>query len=396
MLATFFLSLRQAGIPASLREYLAFLEALEAGLAEYQPEQFYYLARTSLVKDERYLDRFDEVFAHIFKGLKLDLEDFMDILETELPVEWLQKLAEKVLSPEELEKLRGAESFEELMEKLMERLQTQAERHQGGGHWIGTAGTSPFGAWGFNPAGVRIGQGTSRNRSAVKVWEKRNFQNLADDVELGTRQFKVALRRLRRFAREGQPTELDLERTIQSTAEQAGLLHLEMVPERRNAVRILLFVDHGGSMDDHVELCEQLFSAAKGEFGHLESFYFHNCPYENVWRQAEDRFGANTIPTWDLLHTYSSHYRVIFLGDSTMSPWEITAPGASVEHWNAEAGAVWMKRLLDHFPNAAWLNPQPERYWESFPSIQIMKELMEERMFPLTLRGLDEAIQVLN
>jgi uncharacterized protein len=385
--AGFFLELRQAKVPVSLREYLTLLEAMRRNLAAYDIEHFYYLSRAALVKDERNLDKFDRVFAHYFKGI----ESIGDS-GVEIPEEWLRKLAEKVLTDEEKQLIESLGGWEKLMETLQKRLAEQKGRHQGGSKWIGTAGTSPFGAYGYNPEGVRVGQDGNRNKRAVKVWDKREFKNLDDQVELGTRNIKLALRRLRQFAREGAPTELDLDDTIRSTARNAGWLDLKLRPERHNAAKVLLFLDIGGSMDEHVKTCAELFSAARTEFKHLEYFYFHNCPYEAVWKDAWRRHVERT-PTLQVLHTYDQSYKLIFVGDASMSPYEIVQPGGSVEHWNAEAGETWLRRLLATYPRAVWLNPMPERYWAGTQSIGMIRELMESRMFPLTLDGLDRAMR---
>ena len=391
MFINFFFELRKAKIPVSLKEYLMLLEAMKQGVAAYDVEDFYYLSRSALVKDERNLDKFDRVFGEVFKGL----EPPDNPEARELPEEWLQKLAEKYLSEEEKQKIEALGGFEKLMEELKKRLEEQKKRHQGGSKWIGTAGTSPFGAYGYNPEGVRIGQDKSRNRRAVKVWDKRDFKNLDDDVVIGTRNIKVALRRLRKFAREGVPEELDLDGTIRETARNAGWLDIQMRPERRNTVKVLLLLDIGGSMDDHIRTCEELFSAARTEFKNLEYYYFHNCLYERVWKDNRRRH-AEIIPTSQVLHTYPSDWKVILVGDASMSPYEIAYPGGSVEHWNEEAGQVWMGRLLDRFPHAVWLNPVPERHWEYTQSLQMMKQIMANRMFPLTLDGLDRGMRELN
>jgi uncharacterized protein with von Willebrand factor type A (vWA) domain len=387
MFAGFFLELREAKVPVSLREYLTLIEAMKQNLAGYSVDDFYYLSRAALVKDERNLDKFDRVFGHYFKGLETVAEP-----GAEIPEEWLRKLAEKLLTEEEKKQIEALGGWEKLMETLRQRLAEQKGRHQGGSKWIGTAGTSPFGAYGYNPEGVRIGQEGNRNNRAVKVWDKREFKNLDDRVELGTRNIKIALRRLRQFAREGAAEELDLDDTIRSTARNAGWLDIKMVPERHNAVKVLLLLDIGGSMDGHVRTCEELFSATRAEFKHLEYFYFHNCPYEALWRDAWRRHVERT-PTTQVLHTYDASYKLIFVGDASMSPYEIVQPGGSVEHWNEEAGEVWMRRLLSTYPKAVWLNPVPERYWDGAPSIQMMHRLMEGRMFPLTLDGLDRAMR---
>ena len=390
MFVQFFLTLRKAGVPASLREYLTLLEAMRAGVAGYDVEHFYYLARSALVKDERNLDKFDRVFAHCFKGLEGSIES----LFADIPAEWLKKLAEKNLTEEEKKLVESLGGWEMLMETLKQRLAEQQKRHQGGSRWIGTAGTSPFGAYGYNPEGIRIGQEEGRQGRAVKVWDKREFKNLDDDVEIGTRNIKVALRRLRRFARQGAETELDLPDTIRATAHNGGMLDLKMVPERRNTVKVLLFLDIGGSMAQHVRACEELFTAARTEFKHLEYFYFHNCLYESVWRDNRRRH-AERIPTWQVMHTYGADYRVVMVGDAAMSPYEIVQPGGSVEHWNEEAGIVWMQRLLHTYPKAAWLNPMLEKHWGYTSSIEMMEKIMGGRMFPLTLAGLDGAMREL-
>jgi uncharacterized protein with von Willebrand factor type A (vWA) domain len=386
MFINFFLELRQAKVPVSLREYLTLLEAMRANLAAYSVDDFYYLSRATLVKDERNLDKFDRVFGHHFKGLETIGE-----AGVEIPEEWLKKLAEKLLTAEELKQLQAL-GWDKLMEELQQRLAEQKGRHQGGSKWIGTAGTSPFGAYGSHPEGIRIGQDKNRNNRAVKVWDKREFKNLDDRVEIGTRNIKLALRRLRQFAREGAADELDLDDTIRSTARNAGWLDIKLVPERHNAVKVLLLMDIGGSMDGHVRTCEEMFSAARAEFKHLEFFYFHNCPYEALWRDAWRRHLEKT-PTMQALHTYDASYKLIFVGDASMSPYEIVQPGGSVEHWNEEAGEVWMRRLTVTYPKSVWLNPVPERYWEGTPSIQLLRQLMEGRMFPLTLDGLDRAMR---
>ena len=391
MLIKFFFMLRDGGLKVSITEFLTLLEVLEKRVAGYSVEEFYYLARASLVKDESLFDRFDRVFAAHFKGV----QDLFGEDAAEVPEDWLRKQFERNLSDEEKALIEALGGWDKLMETLRQRLEEQKGRHQGGSKWIGTGGTSPFGAYGYNPEGVRIGQEGSRNRRAVKVWDKREFRNLDDSVELGTRNLKVALRRLRRFAREGAADELDLPDTIESTARNAGLLDIKMVPERHNAVKVLLFLDIGGSMDDHVRVCEELFSAARGEFKHLEYFYFHNCVYEGVWKDNKRRYTDRT-PTMDVLHKYSADYKLIFVGDATMSPYEIHYPGGSVEHWNEEAGEAWMKRMLNTYPKAIWLNPEPLKRWEYTPSIQMMKEIMEERMYPLTVSGLEEGMRSLS
>jgi uncharacterized protein with von Willebrand factor type A (vWA) domain len=394
MFPTFFYELRKARVPVSLKEYLMLMEAMKKGVAAYSVEEFYYLARASLVKDERHLDRFDRVFGSVFAGLEGEGATIEEVF-ARIPQEWLMKLAEKILSEEEKRQIEALGGWEKLMEELARRLAEQKERHQGGSKWIGTAGTSPFGAYGFNPEGVRIGQHESRNRRAVKVWDKREFRNLDDQVELGTRNIKIALRRLRKFARTGAAEVLDLSDTIRSTARNAGWLDLKMVPERHNTVKVLLFLDIGGSMDDHIRLCEELFSAARSEFKHLEYFYFHNCVYESVWRDNRRRRDER-IATWEVLHTYPADYKLVFVGDAAMSPYEIVHPGGSVEHWNEEAGQVWLQRLLDVYQRAVWLNPVAERYWDYTESTRILKSLMQGRMFSLTIEGLDAAMRELS
>jgi len=386
----FFLDLRGAGVPVSLGEYLTLIEAVEQGLADYQVEDFYYLSRSCLVKDERHIDRFDQVFGAVFKGL----ESLNDGIESDIPEEWLRALTERLFTAEEKREIEALGGWEKLMEELHKRLREQEGRHEGGSKWIGTGGTSPFGAYGYNPEGIRIGQDGNRNFSAVKVWDKREFKNFDDTVELGTRNIKMALRRLRRFAREGASEELDIDGTIKSTAEK-GYLDVKMVPERHNAAKVLLFLDAGGSMDMHVQVLEELFSAARMEFKHLEYFYFHNCLYEGVWRDNRRRH-TEVIPTWEVLHTYPSDYRVIFVGDASMSPYEIAYPGGSVEHWNEESGAQWMERVLRVYAHAVWLNPVGEDWWQHTQSIHMMSQLMGNRMFPLTIGGLDQAMRELN
>ena len=393
MFIPFFLELNAARVPVSLREYLSLLEGLEAGFVEYDVEGFYYLARAALVKDERHIDRFDQVFAHVFKGLDaVTGEGGIDA--TNQPEEWLRRLAEKHLTDEEKKLVEALGGFEKLMETLKQRLEEQKGRHQGGSKWIGTAGTSPFGAYGYNPEGVRIGQDESRHRRAVKVWDKREFRNFDDSVELGTRNIKVALKRLRRWVREGAAEELDLPGTIHATAEH-GYLDVQTRPERRNAVKLLMFFDVGGSMDDHIKIVEELFSAARAEFRQLEYFYFHNCLYEGVWKDNRRRH-AEVIPTFDVLHRYGPDYKAIFVGDASMSPYEIAHPGGSVEHWNAEAGAVWLQRALQQWPSTIWLNPGAERLWPYTHSISMIREIFGDRMFPLTLTGLEAATKALS
>jgi len=390
MLIPFFFMLRDGGMKTSITELLTLLEAMKLGIAGQSVDDFYFLARATLVKDESQLDKFDRIFAVYFKGIEDSLADlFQDI-----PDEWLQQRAELMLSDEERAQIEAMGGFEELMKALQERLDEQDERHEGGNKWIGTAGTSPFGAYGFNPEGVRMGQAGSRNRSAVKVWDKRQYRNLDDSVELGTRNIKVALRRLRKFAREGAADQLDLEDTIDKTARNAGLLDIRMVPEKHNAVKVLLCLDIGGSMDDHIRICEEMFSAARSEFKHLEYFYFHNFIYESLWKDNRRRHAEKTS-TVDLIHKYGSDYKLVFVGDATMSPYEIMYAGGSVEHWNEDPGAVWIKRLLNTYSKAIWLNPEPQSRWDYTPSIKLTRELMDDRMYPLTIAGLDEGIKAL-
>ncbi len=389
MFLTFFTELRAAKVPVTLREYLTLLEALEKDLADKRIEDFYFLSRACLVKDERNLDKFDRVFGRVFKGLETVGQA---VEQAEIPEEWLRKLAERYLTEEEKRQIE-AMGWEKLMETLKERLKTQKGRHQGGNKWIGTAGTSPYGAYGYNPEGVRIGQDGNRNFRAVKVWDKREFKDLDDTVELGVRNMRIALRRLRRFARQGAAEELDLDGTIKETASK-GYLDVKLRPERRNAVKVLLFLDVGGSMDWHIEQAEELFSAARAEFKHFEHFYFHNCIYERVWKENRRRF-HETTPTLDVIRTYPSDYRVVFVGDASMSPYEILMPGGSVEHWNEEPGQVWVQRLLDHFHKAVWLNPVPPQHWGYTQSIGIMQRLFGGRMFPLTIEGIDQAMREL-
>jgi uncharacterized protein with von Willebrand factor type A (vWA) domain len=389
MFVAFFHELKTAGVPVTLREYLTLMEAMEQDLAGRRVEDFYYLARTALVKDERNLDKFDRVFGHVFKGL----ESTSEALTPDIPAEWLKKLAEKYLSEEERKEIEAIGGLDKLLELLRQRMREQKGRHQGGKKWIGTAGTSPFGAYGYNPEGVRIGQDGNRNFRAVKVWDRRDFKDLDDQVELGTRNIKIALRRLRKFARTGAPEELDLDGTIKGTAHK-GYLDILMRPERHNAVKVLLFFDVGGSMDWHVKATEELFSAARSEFKHMEHFYFHNCLYEKVWKENRRRFD-DTTPTWDVLHTYPHDYKVIFVGDAAMSPYEIMAPGGSVEHFNEETGAAWIERVARTYPACVWLNPVAEKDWEYTQSIRIMRQLMGGRMYPLTLEGLDKAMREL-
>lgn len=389
MLISFFFKLREYKVPCTLRELLDLLRALEQHLVFADMNAFYSLSRTIMVKDERFYDRFDRAFADYFEGvesLELDL--------SEIPQSWLEKQMEKLLTDEEKKQIEALGGFDKLMETLAERLKEQEKRHQGGNKWIGTGGTSPFGAYGYNPEGVRIGQKESRHRRAAKVWDKREFKNLDHEVEIGTRNIKVALRKLRQFARTGASEELDMDDTISATAKNAGYLDLKMKPERHNAVKLLMFFDIGGSMDDYIKECEQLFSAVHTEFKHLEFFYFHNCVYEKVWKNNHRRH-SETIDLYDVLHKYSSDYKVIFVGDATMGPYEITYPGGSVEHWNQEPGSVWLGRMLEHFDKAIWLNPQPEEAWRYYHSIGIINEIFEQRMFGLTVSGLTQGIKKL-
>ena len=394
MFLPFFENLRQGGVPVSLREYLGFLEGLRAGLATYDVEAFYYLARVVMVKDERNIDKFDRAFAKSFAGLEnISVEQVLEAVE--LPREWLEKLAEKNLSEAEKAEIEALGGFDKLMETLKERLAEQKGRHQGGSKWVGTAGTSPFGAYGYNPEGVRIGQNESRHQRAVKVWDKREFRNLDDTIELGTRNIKVALKRLRRWARDGAAEELDLDGTIRATAEH-GYLDVKTRPERRNAVKVLLFFDVGGSMDPHIKVVEELFSAARAEFKHLEHFYFHNCLYEGVWKDNARRWGAQT-PTWEVLRTYGPDYKCIFVGDASMSPYEIAFAGGANEHWNEEAGEVWLRRARDQWPATLWINPLPERMWPHTQSLKMIQQIIgTDRMVPMTLAGIDRGMRELS
>ena len=392
MFLPFFFSLRSAGVPVSLREHLTFLEALTTGLALYDVEGFYYLARTALVKDERHVDRFDRAFAHTFGGLEAITPEQV-LQAAEIPEEWLRKMAEKHLSAEEMAEIEALGGFDKLMETLKERLKEQEGRHQGGNKWIGTAGTSPFGAYGYNPEGVRIGQNESRHKRAVKVWDKREFRDFDDTVELGTRNIKVALKRLRQWARDGAAEELDLNATIRATADH-GYLDVQTRPERRNAVKVLLFLDVGGSMDPFIKVVEELFSAARAEFKHLEHYYFHNCLYEGVWRDNRRRWDAQT-PTWEVLNTYGPDYKCIFVGDASMSPYEVLHPGGANEHWNQEAGQVWLERARAHWPQSIWINPLPPQHWKYTQSVGLIRKVFEDRMYPMTLSGIDEGMRAL-
>ncbi|MEG3179853.1 vWA domain-containing protein [Sphingomonas sp. LT1P40] len=388
MFFSFIDELRAAGIQASLKEHLVLLEALDRDVIDRTPEAFYYLARTTFVKDEGLLDRFDQVFAKVFRGIATTF----GTQTAEIPEDWLKAVAEKYLTPEEMAAIKSLGDWDEIMETLKKRLEEQQGRHQGGNKWVGTGGTSPYGNSGYNPEGVRIG-GESQHKRALKVWDQREFKNLDSTRELGTRNIKVAMRRLRRFARDGAADELDIDATINGTARQ-GWLDIHMRPERHNAVKLLLFLDVGGSMDPWVKLCEELFSAATSEFKNLEFFYFHNCLYEGVWKDNRRRFQERT-PTWDVLHKFGHDYKVIFVGDASMSPYEITHPGGSVEHYNEEAGSSWMQRLTNTYPATVWLNPIPEEQWGYSQSVRIVKELVNDRMYPLTLAGLDDAMREL-
>lgn len=390
MLIRFFLELHEGKVPVSIREQLDLIEAIRQRLAFADMEEFYYLSRTILVKDEKHFDKFDLAFKKYFEGL----ESLNELMESMIPEEWLRKEMEKMLSKEEFEKLQALGDLEKLIEEFYKRLQEQKKRHQGGNKWIGTGGTSPYGAHGANPAGFRMA-GKGRNGRAVKVWEKREFRNLDDSVEIGVRNIKMALRRLRRFTRQGMPDQLDLDDTIRSTARNAGMLDIKLVPERRNGVKVLIFFDVGGSMDPYVRVCEELFSAARTEFKHMEYFYFHNFIYDGVWKDNQRRWSERTS-TYDLLHRYGNDYRVIFVGDATMSPYEISSVGGSVEHWNEEAGEVWMRRFADTFDRLIWLNPEPESSWEYTTSVQWARKLVNGHMFPLTLKGLEDGMRFLS
>ena len=389
MFMRFFTELREAKVPVTLKEYLALMEALDKTVIDRSVDEFYYLSRAVLVKDEKNLDRFDQVFGHVFKGLEAPEGEF----KHDIPAEWLRKISEKFLTEEEKAQIEALGGFEKLMETLAERMREQKERHEGGNKWIGTGGTSPFGANGYNPEGVRIGQDKGRHGRAVKVWDKREYKNLDDSVELGTRNIKVALRRLRKWVRDGAADELDMNGTIRGTAEK-GYLDIQMRPERRNKISVLIMFDIGGSMDSHIKVCEELFSAARTEFKNMEFYYFHNCLYEAVWKDNRRR-QVEKIPTWDVLHKFPSDYKVIFVGDATMSPYEITYPGGSVEHWNEEPGAVWLGRVADIYEHIVWLNPTAERHWEYTPSVGVIKQLVNDRMYPLTLAGLEKAMREL-
>jgi len=390
MLIGFFLALKQGGLPVSVKEYLTLCEAMEKGVIHASVDDFYHLSRACLVKDESLFDRFDRAFAAYFKGV----EALDAVLPKNIPDEWLRKLAEKVLTEEEKAQIEALGGWEKLMQTLKQRMEEQKGRHQGGSKWIGTAGTSPFGAYGYNPEGIRIGQDGSRNRSAVKVWDQRAYRDYDDNVELGIRNIQLALRRLRRFAREGAEQELDLDGTIRATANNAGYLDLKLVPERHNRVKVLLFLDVGGSMDEYVHRCEELFSACRTEFKHLEYFYFHNFIYEGVWRSNRLRH-QEKVSTYDVLHKYGPDYKLIIVGDATMSPYEILQPGGSVEHWNDETGAVWFKRMTDFYRKSVWINPTPETHWPWTQSIKIVRDLVDQRMYGMTVAGLESAMREL-
>ena len=391
MLIKFFFMLRTGGLNTSITELLHLLEAMQYGIAKFSVENFYYLSRSILVKDESLFDRFDQIFTAHFSGI----EKIINELFKDVPEEWLRKQAQLMLTEEERAQIESMGGFEKLIETLKKRFEEQKDRHQGGSKWIGTAGTSPYGAYGYNPEGIRIGQPGSVHRRAVKVWDKREFRNLDNSVNIGTRSIKIALRQLRKFAREGIADQLDIDNTIKKTAKNAGLLELEMVPEKHNSIKILLCLDVGGSMDDHVRVCEELFSAASSEFKNLEYFYFHNFLYEKLWRDNSRRH-AEQIPLNEIINKYGPEYKLILVGDATMSPYEIAYPGGSIEHWNEEPGSVWLKRMLDHFKNAVWINPEEKQHWNFTPSIKLTHDLMEGRMFPLTLDGLSKAIKELH
>jgi uncharacterized protein with von Willebrand factor type A (vWA) domain len=390
MFLDFFLLLKNDGLPVTINEYLTLLEALDSEIVEYNVDDFYYLSRSILIKHEQHIDRFDVLFGRYFRGIEtIDNEQFMKI-----PEEWLRRGMERILTEEDMALIKAMGGLDKLMERLKELMDEQKNRHAGGSKWIGTGGTSPFGAYGYNPEGIRIGQTESRNRRAVKVWDKREFKNLDDSVELDTRNMKMALKKLRLLTREGREEELDLDKTIEKTSKNAGVLELEMIPSRKNNVKVLLFLDVGGSMDDHIEICAQLFSAAKYEFKHLEHFYFHNCLYESVWRDNTRRWDER-IPTFEVLHKYNSDYMVILVSDASMSPYELMYTNGSVEHDNDEAGFTWLSRLKNQYPHMVWLNPVPVDYWRYTQSIQMLREFMENRMYPLTLAGIQDAIKAL-
>jgi uncharacterized protein with von Willebrand factor type A (vWA) domain len=391
LLVDFFFTVRKAGVPASVKEFLTLIEALDEGVVTGSVDDFYVLARATLVKDEAWFDRFDLAFSAYFKGVG----SIPDAIVKDIPAEWLRKLAERNLSDEEKRLVESLGGWDKLMETLRQRLDEQKGRHQGGSKWIGTAGTSPFGAYGYNPEGVRIGQDRSRNRRAVKVWDQREFRDYDTDRELGVRNIKLALRRLRRFARTGAPEVLDLPDTIRSTARNAGWLDLKIVPELHNAVKVLLFLDVGGSMDDHILMVEELFSAARTEFKNLEHFYFHNCVYESVWKDNHRRH-REKIPTVDVMRKYGHDYKAIFVGDAAMSPYELEQPGGSVEHWNDEPGRAWLERMLRAWPRAAWLNPSPHEHWDWTATTEAIRRIFDGRMYPVTLTGLEGAMKSLS
>tara|TARA_Y100000766_G_C18901030_1_gene603411 strand:- start:1482 stop:2660 length:1179 start_codon:yes stop_codon:yes gene_type:complete len=387
MLINFFMTLKEERLPVSFTELFTLLECLKKNIIFGNVDDFYHLSRLCLIKDEKNFDKFDRAFAKYFENVEI-----LDELSShEIPNEWLRKQLESMLTDEEKAKIEALGGLDKLMEEFKKRMEEQKKRHQGGNKWVGTGGTSPFGAYGFNPEGIRIGQQEGRSGRAVKVWDRRNYRDLDDSVELGTRNLKLALRRLRKFARTGTAEELDLDNTISSTAKNAGLLDIKMIPERHNAVKVLLFFDVGGSMDPHVKTCEGLFSAARSEFKHLKYYYFHNFLYESVWTKSHRRH-AETTPIFEVMNKYSKDYKVIFVGDATMAPYEITHTGGSIEHYNEEAGATWMKRMSESFDNMVWINPTPKDYWEHSYSIEIVKELMENKMFPLTVKGLEGAM----
>ncbi|AJP57071.1 hypothetical protein UC34_08785 [Pandoraea vervacti] len=390
MLIDFFYTLRAAKLPVSVKEYLTLLEALQRQVIAPSLDEFYYLARLSLVKDEKHYDKFDQAFGAYFKGVQQIVD-----ASGEVPLEWLKKRMQRELSPEDKARIQALGGLDKLMERLKQLFDEQKGRHEGGNKWIGTGGTSPFGNGGYNPEGIRIGGESNGNRTAVKVWDQRTYRDYDDSVELGTRNIKVALRRLRKFAREGAAEELDLDDTIRSTAANAGWLDLKLVPERHNNVKVLMLLDVGGSMDDHIARTEELFSAAKSEFKHLEFYYFHNCVYDYLWRQNRRRHNER-FETWDVLRKYLADYKLIFVGDATMSPYEVLQPGGSVEYNNKEAGAVWLRRFIDRFPHHAWLNPEPEAIWQYRQSISVIRQLFANRMYPITLSGLESAMRVLS
>lgn len=390
MFMRFFTELREAKVPVTLKEYLALMEAMDKQVIDRTVDDFYYLSRAALVKDEKNIDKFDRVFGHVFKGL----EKVDEGVAADIPAEWLKRLSDRFLTDEEKAQIEAMGGFDKLMDALQKQIQEQKERHEKGDKAVGTNGTSPFGAGGYHPEGVRVGQEKGRHGRAIKVWDKREYKNLDDQVELGTRNIKVALRRLRKWVRDGSQEELDMDATIKGTAEK-GYLDINLRPERRNKISVLLFLDVGGSMDSHIKVCEELFSAARSEFKNMEFYYFHNCLYEAVWKDNRRRH-AEKINTWDVLHKFPHDYKVIFVGDATMSPYEITYPGGSVEHWNEEAGAVWMDRVTQIFEHAVWLNPTAERHWDYTPSIGLMKQLVGDRMFPLTIDGLEKAMKELS